>query len=52
MTELAEVLEMAGDMAFTVSFRKKVTEESVVEKLGTVGANHLADDKFRTQMAK
>lgn len=29
MTELAEVLEMAGDMAFTVSFRKKVTEDNV-----------------------
>ena len=31
MTELAELLEQAGDQAFTVSFKKKVTQENVLE---------------------
>jgi hypothetical protein len=52
MTELAEVLEMAGDMAFTVSFRKKVTEDNVCEKLGSTSVKDLSDDKFRSQLAK
>ncbi len=29
MTELAELLETAGDTAFTVSFKKQVNEERV-----------------------
>lgn len=33
MTELAELLETAGDTAFTVSFKKQVNEDRVQEKL-------------------
>lgn len=29
MTELAELLETAGDTCFTVNFRKQVTDERV-----------------------
>ena len=33
MTELAELLESAGDTCFQVSFRKQVNQERVQEKL-------------------
>jgi hypothetical protein len=33
MTELAELLETAGDTCFQVSFRKQVNQERVQEKL-------------------
>lgn len=52
MTELAELLENAGDTAFTVSFKKKVTEESVMEKLQGATAKDLDNNKFLAQLSK
>ena len=52
MTELAELLESAGDTCFTVSFKKKVDHESVQEKLLTTNAKELANNAFVGKFAK
>lgn len=41
MTELAELLESAGDTCFTVNFRKQVTEDLVQDKLQTTTEKEL-----------
>jgi hypothetical protein len=45
MTDLAGVLEEAMDTILTVSFKKKLDENLVAEKLATVNAGHLKVDK-------
>lgn len=52
MTELAELLENAGDMAFTVSFKKKVTEELVNEKLKCATQAQFKDKSFISRFSK
>lgn len=52
MTELAELLESAGDTCFTVNFRKQVTEDRVHEKLITTTPKQLADKSFLNAFAK
>lgn len=52
MTDLAELLENAGDTAFTVSFRKKVTEDLVQEKLSATSAKELKDSGFLNKLSK
>lgn len=46
MTELAELIETAGDTAFSVKFNKQPSEDSVKEKLEAVAHASLKDDKF------
>lgn len=52
MTELAELLESAGDTCFTVNFRKQVTEDLVQDKLQTTSEKELKDAKFLSAFAK
>ena len=52
MTELAELLENAGDTVFQVSFRKQVNEARVQEKLEETSAKELKDSKFINNFAK
>ena len=52
MTELAELIETAGDAVFQVKFNKQPSEDSVMEKLKAVAHASLKDDKFASQLAK
>jgi hypothetical protein len=52
MTELAELLESAGDTAFTVSFRKQVNLDRVIEKLQETNQKQLQEKTYLNTMAK
>lgn len=52
MTELAELLETAGDTCFTVSFRKQVNNDRVQEKLQSTNQKQLSDKNFLNKFAK
>jgi len=52
MTELAELIETAGDTVFSVKFNRQASEDSVLEKLKSVAHASLKDDKFASQLAK
>ena len=52
MTELAELLESVGDMAFTVSFRKKITDEHIMDCLRAVNTNSLRNTAYINSLTK
>jgi hypothetical protein len=52
MTDLSEIIGSLGDTIFKVSFKKKVDEKKIEDKLMKLDQKDLKDEKFLSKFAK